>query len=1394
METPITYFEDFENGNIEFIPKSGTFIVTEETNKIYQADALNSGSSQFISLIDTINIQDKDVQLTTNIRPIAWSAGEYGAGLIFGEDSGSFYTVVFEDGAVRCKYYKDGTYTTLVSDIYTYDVGTSYTLTVKISGTNASILVNNVLVTTATNISSNGKVGYIAYNGLVNFDNFKLIITPLPPPPPKIPEITAFNPISGKVGTLVTLSGKYFTGTSSVKLGQKVVSYTIVDDSTITCVIPDGAESGVFTVTTTDGQTVTLNEFKVEPLIDILYSEDFEDGKSDLLIVTGSFSITDFNGTKVFKTNATGGARAIVNKVFDNSAITVSSDVYVNSMISGTSNTVGFMSRYTDVNNYYLAIYEDDTLMINKKVKGSFTSLASKPFTLELNRLYKFETSLNGPNIKFFIDGVEHLSVQDNTFASGKIGYVVFNANVNFDNMLITSGNAISIDPPTITSITPVEGEVGTLVTITGTNFNGTTKVKFGDTEVVSYTLVSSTKITAAAPTNGGAVSVTTAVGTATGPVFTVVQTPPTPNPPTISSISPTTGLVGSDVTITGTNFVNVESVEFENVSATYSIVSSTKIVARVPVNGTGVVSVKTTNGTANGPVFTVQEETGGKIIHSFDFKDGIGIMELENDQDTSYAFKIADAPITGEKAARFEVKANGPNDGDSQRSELKIYRGDWHMDNKKDYWVGFKVLLPDSGVEEWKLGGDRWLLCFQLHNIPDSGEPWTSPPLMLCVINDKWKIISRTDPNPISGTSSAWDDMSLGYPKPSGSQYDWQGQIDKPHPDNWWEGPVDLGRWVKWVFKVRFDWTNNGSLEVWKDDVKVVNRVNMPIGTNDALGPTFKTGIYRNKPGQISSAPSQDRVLYVNRIIIGDDKCTYNQISNFVGSTSPPPPPPPVDKPTITSVTPVSGPVGTEITINGTDFTNNSQVTIGSVVANITQVSSTTIKAIVPSSLVQGMYPITVTTSTGSVIGPSFNVTSAPPPPVTAFTEPQINSSIKKGPYLILPLTNTNRGMTVLWQHTSNASFILKWGLTNQCELGSQNVAPYGSQNQYKYTITGLNPGTKYFYSLTTGSSTITNTFYTAPMDDATNIKFLAFGDIQDSGSTFNPTCTSVLNRFRDVDPSYQTVCIQMGDTVGGDGNDESDWDSVVFGEGSHTNIPKFLATTPMMAAVGNHDDMAFHRKYFPYEYTSSAGNFYAFDYGPVRFIVVDSETTYSSGSTQYKWIENELKTSTKLWKIMYWHRPPWSTGPNSSQTELQKHIHPLAVKYGIKLVYCGHNHHFSQVLKDGVTYLTIGPVGASVKDVEQNLNMITKSYEIQHFNEVEIKGNILTNTIIKHDTGKVVDVININLGNTTGTRALALSTVAAATTTTTKEYIKTELEKIKWNLNRLESLYSTL
>jgi hypothetical protein len=188
------------------------------------------------------------------------------------------------------------------------------------------------------------------------------------------------------------------------------------------------------------------------------------------------------------------------------------------------------------------------------------------------------------------IDNACNVTVSSNSYPGGSLEYTIANTPP-------TCSSTPPAPAPTVTAFSPTTGPVGTIVTLSGSNLSGATAVKFNGS-AASFTVVSSSQITATVPSGAksGPISVTTAAGTATTSTsFGVVSTAPT-----LSSFSPSSGRVGTTVTLTGTNLTGATAVKFNGTAAVFTVVSANKITATVPKGATsGSISVTTPSGTA---------------------------------------------------------------------------------------------------------------------------------------------------------------------------------------------------------------------------------------------------------------------------------------------------------------------------------------------------------------------------------------------------------------------------------------------------------------------------------------------------------------------------------------------------------------------------------------------------------------------------------------------------------------------------------------------------------------------------------------------------------------------------------------------------------------------------
>ena len=151
---------------------------------------------------------------------------------------------------------------------------------------------------------------------------------------------------------------------------------------------------------------------------------------------------------------------------------------------------------------------------------------------------------------------------------------------------------------PAIASISPNSGASsgGNSVVITGTNFDSLTTVSFGGT-AATVKSVTSTSLTAIVPAHAAG-AVTVSVTNSTGQAATLNNGYTYVAVLTIKSVSPTSGsrFGGTNVTITGTNFVSGATVTFGGNRASVQSLSATTIRVRTAAHATGTVSVTVTD------------------------------------------------------------------------------------------------------------------------------------------------------------------------------------------------------------------------------------------------------------------------------------------------------------------------------------------------------------------------------------------------------------------------------------------------------------------------------------------------------------------------------------------------------------------------------------------------------------------------------------------------------------------------------------------------------------------------------------------------------------------------------------------------------------------------------
>ena len=171
--------------------------------------------------------------------------------------------------------------------------------------------------------------------------------------------------------------------------------------------------------------------------------------------------------------------------------------------------------------------------------------------------------------------------------------------------------------------------------------------------------------------------------------------------------------------------------------------------------------------------------------------------------------------------------------------------------------------------------------------------------------------------------------------------------------------------------------------------------------------------------------------------------------------------------------------------------------------------------------------------------------------------------------------------------------------------------------------------------------------------------------------------------------------------------------------------------------AALGNHDDQT-NRSYKLFN--MGGERYYTYVKGNVRFFVLDSDLL---DPKQLAWIETALRDSRDEWKICYFHHPLYSDGrTHGSQVDLRVVLEPLFIKYGVNVVFSGHDHVYERIKpQKGIYYFVSGAGGQLRKgDVKRSELTAAAFDQDQSFMLVEIDGRDLQFRAISR-TGQTVD-----------------------------------------------------
>jgi hypothetical protein len=202
-------------------------------------------------------------------------------------------------------------------------------------------------------------------------------------------------------------------------------------------------------------------------------------------------------------------------------------------------------------------------------------------------------------------------------------------------------------------------------------------------------------------------------------------------------------------------------------------------------------------------------------------------------------------------------------------------------------------------------------------------------------------------------------------------------------------------------------------------------------------------------------------------------------------------------------------------------------------------------------------------------------------------------------------------------------------------------------------------------------------------PMDDEGALRFAVIGDNGTGEEPQYDVARQMLQAHAKVPFGF---VVMMGDNLYGSQQPRDFVDKFEIPYG-----PLLRMGIPFYAALGNHDQPD-NRNYPPFNMNGQ--RYYSFVKGPARFFVFD---TNFLDPKQMQWIEESLKSSTDEWKIAIFHHPIYSDGDrHGPDVSLRVLLEPLFVRYGIDVVFSGHEHIYERIKpQKGIPYFIVGSSG---------------------------------------------------------------------------------------------------
>ena len=289
-----------------------------------------------------------------------------------------------------------------------------------------------------------------------------------------------------------------------------------------------------------------------------------------------------------------------------------------------------------------------------------------------------------------------------------------------------------------------------------------------------------------------------------------------------------------------------------------------------------------------------------------------------------------------------------------------------------------------------------------------------------------------------------------------------------------------------------------------------------------------------------------------------------------------------------------------------------------------------------------------------------------------------------------------------------------------------NQKVTEQLATREHVLPLVNLSPGTLYQWRLNDGSPCTFTTPGVQPVDD-TLYHFGAGGDPHFSGgsgglsvsdATILPAVFKYVTAQGSASP-FHTFFL-LGDFANM-GSDFADWE---FGLNL---VAPFTCSVPLRPVMGNHDTYTngapqYEAYFYPQNMDNPNGSrsYYRIDSGRIHFILLKMPWgTESFTGEQRAWFIKQMESiPADDWTIVMEHSVVYSSASMEDGKQyfdpvnMVEQVAPLFEKFKVDLVITGHEHQLEFLQKNGVSYATVGGLGAPLEDVATNKSIASVWY----------------------------------------------------------------------------------